>query len=338
MPKIEAKRTTLFRFLSQQQQLHPEASGELTRVIVQLSTVAKIISNYARRAALLGIKGLTGETNVQGEEVEKLDKLSNDAFMEAFEYVDIVGAIVSEEMKDPMILHAGNGQSKYVVLVDPLDGSANMEVDCITGSIFSIRTVEGTPGENILQEGSKQVGAGYIIYGASILFVYTSGDGVHSFVLDEEIGEFVLDHELIRMPARGKIVSANFGNRNRWTEPARSFADSLLLDNGQSYSLRYSGALVADLHQILHLGGIYFYPEDERRASGKLRLLYECAPLAMIAEQAGGGATTGRKRVMEICPENIHQRIPFAIGSLHEIEGYEKSYASYPATGKEDTK
>ncbi len=326
----KADHVTLVRFLAQQQRKHPEASGELTEVLVQLSTVAKIIASYARRAALLGIKGHVGETNVQGEEVEKLDQLSNNAFMEAFEYVDIVGAIVSEEMKEPMLLHSGHDRSKYVVLVDPLDGSSNLEVDCITGSIFSIRNFGGSQRGDILHDGSKQVGAGYIMYGASILFVYTFGDGVHSFVLDEAIGEFVLDHEDIRMPAHGKIISSNFGNRNRWLEPARAFADSLLLGGDRSYSLRYSGALVADLHQILHRGGIYFYPEDDKRLSGKLRLLYECAPLAMLAEQAGGGATTGRRRVLDIHPENIHQRIPFAIGSMQEIEEYEKAYANYP--------
>jgi fructose-1,6-bisphosphatase I len=327
--KKEGNRTTLVRFLAQQQRLYPKARGELTEVMVQLSTVAKIIASYARRAALLGIKGETGETNVQGEEVEKLDRLSNDAFMEAFEYVDIVGAIVSEEMKNPMILHAEKDRSKYVVLVDPLDGSSNMKVDCITGSIFSIRTFSGTGQKDILGEGSRQIGAGYIMYGASILFVYTFGDGVHSFVLDEAIGEFVLDHDNIRMPASGEIISSNFGNSNHWVKPVRTFAKTLLTKSDKVYSLRYSGALVADLHQILHRGGIYFYPEDVKRPSGKLRLLYECAPLAMIAEQAGGGATTGRRRIMEIFPENIHQRIPFAIGSLQEIKAYEKAYTDH---------
>ena len=323
----QGKCMTLDRFLVQCQKKHPQASGELTRVLMQLSTVAKIIASYARRAALLGIKGLTGKTNVQGEAVEKLDRLSNDAFIEAFEYVDIVGAIVSEEMKSPMLLHSGNGQKKYVVLVDPLDGSSNLEVDCVTGSIFSIRTFGSAGQEDILQEGSQQVGAGYIMYGTSIIFVYSVGDGVHSFVLDEEIGEFVLDHENIRMPAQGKIISSNFGNRLRWAEPARAFADSLIHHADHAYTLRYSGTLVADLHQILHHGGIYFYPEDDRRPAGKLRLLYECAPLAMIAEQAGGRASTGRMRVMEICPDSIHQRIPFAIGSKYEITEYEKAYA-----------
>ena len=332
MPIKYGKRMTLDRFLAQRQGLHPEASGELTRVLIQLSTVAKIIASYARRAALLGLKGLTGKTNIQGEKVEKLDRLSNDAFIEAFEYVDIVCAIVSEEMDEPMVFHSERECKKYVVLVDPLDGSSNLEVDCNIGSIFSIRTLGGVGQGSILGEGTRQVGAGYIMYGTSILFVYSVGDGVHSFVLDEAIGEFVLDHEEIRMPAQGKIISANFGNRSRWIEPARVFADSLLLEGGPSYTLRYSGAMVADLHQILHYGGIYFYPEDDHRPAGKLRLLYECAPLAMIVEQAGGGATTGKRRVMEICPDNIHQRIPFAIGSQFEIGEYEKAYAKYAAT------
>lgn len=328
---------TLIRFLDQRQQRHPEASGELTRVMAQLSTVAKIIANYARRSALLGIRGRTGATNVQGEEVKELDRLSNQAFTDAFEYVDIVGAIISEEMAEPLILSGSEGREKYVVLVDPLDGSSNLEVDCMTGSIFSIRTYAGDVGRTVLQDGSRQVGAGYIMYGTAIHLVYTFGDGVHSFVLDEEIGEFVLDHAEIRMPERGKILSANFGNRERWQGPARAFVDRLLESGESAYSLRYSGALVADLHQILHRGGIYFYPEDSRRPEGKLRLLYECAPLAMLAEQAGGGATTGRQRVMEICPREIHQRIPFAIGSRQEIAAYERAYADGVRDDREES-
>lgn len=322
------KYMTLDRFLVQRQRQHPKASGELTQVLTQLSTVAKIIASYARRAALLGLKGGTGETNIQGEAVEKLDQLSNQAFIEAFEYVDIVGTLVSEEMAEPRILHPDRKGSKYEVLVDPLDGSSNMEVDCITGSIFSIRTLTDPDRTGcVLQKGIRQVGAGYIMYATSILFVYTLGDGVHSFVLDEEIGEFVLDHEEIRMPEQGRVISANFGNRGRWLAPARAFVDALLDADDRAYTLRYSGALVADLHQILHHGGIYLYPEDDHHPAGKLRLLYECAPLAMIAEQAGGGATTGRRRVMEICPDTIHQRIPFAIGSRVEIAAYEAAYA-----------
>ena len=326
MVSKQGKRMTLDRFLVQRQQKRPGASGELTRVLVQLGIVAKVISSYVRRSTLEGLKGLTGEINVQGEEVKRLDKLGNEAFVEAFEYVGIVGALVSEEMDEPMILHSDEEREKYVVLIDPIDGSSNLEVDCVIGSIFSVRELGDSLEGSILQEGTKQTAAGYIMYGTSVLMIYSAGDGVHSFVLDEEIGEFVLDHEELRMPGRGKIISANFGNRNRWTPPPRVFSDSLLAAESDRYSLRYSGALVADLHQILHHGGIYFYPEDDKRPTGKLRLLYECAPLAMIAEQAGGGCTTGKRRVMGICPEDIHQRIPFAIGSLHEIDQYEKSY------------
>jgi len=329
MGKKRGKHITLDRFLVQNQRNRPGASGELTRVMVQLGTVAKIISSYVRRSTLEGLKGLTGQTNVQGESVKKLDKLGNDVFIEAFEYVGIVGALVSEEMDDPLLLHSDKDREKYVVLIDPVDGSSNLEVDCTIGSIFSVRRLEDELKASILQEGTKQIAAGYIMYGTSVLIVYSAGDGVHSFVLDEEIGEFVLDHEGLRMPDRGKIFSANFGNRNRWGGPAQAFSDSLITGEDHSYSLRYSGALVADLHQILHHGGIYFYPEDDKRPNGKLRLLYECAPLAMIAEQAGGSATTGKNRVMGVTPESIHQRIPFAVGSLYEIDQYENAYNQY---------
>lgn len=319
---------TLDRFLVQRQQSRPGASGELTRVLTQLAVVAKIISSHVKRAALEGLKGLTGETNVQGEEVKKLDELGNEAFVEAFEYVGIVGAIVSEEMDKPMILHSDEDVEKYVVLIDPIDGSSNLEVDCIIGSIFSVRELGDVLEGSMFQQETKQVAAGYIMYGTSVILVYSAGDGVHSFVLEEEIGEFVLDHEQIRMPDQGKIISANFGNRNRWSEPPRAFSNALLSGEEKRYSLRYSGALVADLHQILHHGGLYFYPEDDQRPNGKLRLLYECAPLAMIAEQAGGGCTTGKRRVLDIRPEDLHQRIPFAIGSSYEIDKYEEAYGN----------
>jgi fructose-1,6-bisphosphatase I len=316
---------TLNRFLVQQQQKHPGATGELTAVMDQIGKVGKIISNYMRRAALEGLIGLTGAVNVQGEEVKKLDEIGNSVFVEAFEYVDMVGALVSEEMEQPLVISPSNQKKKYVVLVDPIDGSSNLDVDCVVGSIFSIRNLRGSVEESILQKGTDQVAAGYIMYGTSTLLVYSAGDGVHIFVLDGQIGEFVLARENIRMPDRGKIVSSNYGNYQKWSRPAREFADSLAAEK-EEHALRYSGALVADLHQILHLGGIYFYPEDAKRPEGKLRLLYECAPLAMIAEQAGGGATTGKARVMDIRPDAVHQRVPYAIGSRYEIERYQEFY------------
>jgi len=320
------KYITLDRFLVQRQQAHHDASGELTKVMNHLGVVAKIISNYMRRAALEGLLGLADEINVQGEEVKKLDKLGNAIFVESFEYVDIIGALVSEELDKPRVLSHTDKGRKYIVLVDPIDGSSNLDVDCVIGSIFSVRSLNGSVEESILQKGTRQIAAGYIMYGTSTLLVYTAGDGLHSFVLDEQIGEFVLDHDNLRMPERGNIISANFGNYPKWNKPVRTFTDSITVGENGDYSLRYSGALVADLHQILHKGGIYFYPEDDQRPRGKLRLLYECAPLAMVAEQAGGGATTGTGRILDVEPESIHQRIPFAVGTRFEIEAYEKAY------------
>jgi fructose-1,6-bisphosphatase I len=210
--------------------------------------------------------------------------------------------------------------------VDPIDGSSNLDVDCVVGSIFSIRRLQGSVEESVLQKGTQQVAAGYVMYGTSTLLVYTAGDGLHSFVLDGEIGEFVLDHAEIRMPKRGEILSVNFGNRSAWSVPVKAFLDSLTSGARRKRSLRYSGALVADLHQILHRGGLYCYPEDAERPRGKLRLLYECAPLAMVVEEAGGAATTGKRRILDIEADSIHQRVPFAIGSRQEIREYEQAH------------
>jgi fructose-1,6-bisphosphatase I len=317
---------TLDRFLVQRQRAHHDASGELTRVLEQVGVVAKIISRYMRRAAREGLRGLAHEVNVQGEEVEKLDKLGNSIFAESFEYVDIIGALISEEVDEPMVLSSGGQRGKYVVLVDPIDGSSNLDVDCVIGSIFSIRRLDGSIEASVLRRGTEQVAAGYVMYGTSTLLVYTAGDGLHSFVLDQEIGEFVLDHAEVRMPERGETLAVNFGNDSRWTGQTRSFMDSLRNGERGKYSLRYSGALVADLHQILHRGGLYCYPEEHERPQGKLRLLYECAPLAMVAEQAGGAATTGEGRVLDVQPRSIHQRVPFAIGSRYEVDEYQRAH------------
>ncbi len=227
MGENRPRHMTLDRFLVGQQRAHPGAGGELTRVMDQVGTVGKIISSYMRRAALGAMTGLTGAVNVQGEKVQKLDELGNTIFVQAFEYVDIVGALVSEEMAEPLVVEPGRTSGKYVVLVDPIDGSSNLDVDCAVGSIFSIRGLEGSVEESILREGAHQVAAGYIMYGTSTVLVYTAGDGVHSFVLDEEIGEFVLDHENVRMPDQGKTMASNFGNYKIWGEPTRKFVDTL---------------------------------------------------------------------------------------------------------------
>jgi len=320
------KTVTLDRFLVQRQQNYPGATGELTRVLEQIGFVAKFIASHMRRAALEGWIGVTGKTNVHGEAVKKLDELGNLAFVQAFDYVDLVGAIVSEELEAPLTVSSEADSAKYVVLVDPVDGSSNLRVDCVVGSIFSVRRLEASIESSLLQKGTDQIAAGDILYGPATLLVYTAGDGVHSFVLDEQIGEFVLDHETMQMPEQGSIVSANLGNYPRWGDPAKDFWQALMTEDEARHSLRYSGALAADLHQILHRGGIYFYPWDAQRPEGKLRLLYECAPLAMVAEQAGGGATTGTQSVLEVVPRKVHQRVPFAIGSRREITQYERAH------------
>ncbi|MEM7735569.1 MAG: class 1 fructose-bisphosphatase [Deinococcota bacterium] len=312
-------RMTLNRFLVERQRQHPSATGRFTRFMGQIGTVAKIISNYMRRAAIEGLIGQTGDANVQGEQVKILDDLGNRVFVEAFEYVDMVGMIVSEEMESARSVEADNATDRsYAVMVDPVDGSSNIDVNGIIGSIFSVHDIIGTARESCQQKGAEQVAAGYMIYGPSTVLVYTAGYGVHSFVLDHTIGEFVLMYDNITMPERGNIFSANIGNYNKWDKRAQSYTDAFM-DESNAYSLRYSGALLADLHQILHRGGVYYYPAETQRSEGKLRLLYECAPLAMIAEQAGGAATDGSRRIMDIEPDNIHQRSPLFIGSKHEV-------------------
>lgn len=316
------KYMTLNRFLVERQREHPGATGQFTDFMGQIGTAAKIISNHMRRASFEGLLGQTGSSNVQGEEVKKLDEIGNAIFVEAFEYVDIVGLLVSEEMSEAKLLSTDEHIEGYVVMIDPVDGSSNIDVNGIIGSIFSVHEVHGSLENSLLQKGSDQVAAGYVMYGSSTELVYTSGQGVHKFVLDEEIGEFILEQASMRMPERGKIFSTNIGNYNLWSAADRGFSDELMALESGPYSLRYSGALLADLHQILHRGGLYYYPADSRRPDGKLRLLYECAPLAFIAEQAGGAASDGKQRIMDIAPTSIHQRIAFAVGSQHEVMLY----------------
>ncbi|MDQ3398982.1 MAG: fructose-1,6-bisphosphatase, partial [Deinococcota bacterium] len=212
----------------------------------------------------------------------------------------------------------------YIVMVDPIDGSSNIDVNGVIGSIFAVHDISGSIDESLLQRGSEQIAAGYVMYGPATMLVYTTGRGVHSFVLDQEIGEFILDQQDIRMPERGTVFSANLGNYTLWPQPVRIFTDRLMDVGEGPYALRYSGALLADLHRVLFQGGIYYYPQDTRAPEGKLRLLYECAPLAMLAEQAGGAATTGWGRIMDIDPSDIHQRTPFAVGSKYEVALYER--------------
>ncbi len=320
----QRKYMTLNRFLVERQQLYPGATGHFTNFMGQIGMAAKIISSHMRRAALEGLLGRTGTQNVQGEEVKKLDEIGNEIFVEAFEYVDIVGMLVSEEMSEAQLLTPEGDGAGYVVMVDPIDGSSNIDVNGIIGSIFSVHDISGDIEGSLKQKGSEQIAAGYIMYGSSTILVYTAGNGVHKFVLDDNIGEFILDKQDLKIPERGDTFSANVGYYHRWTEPVKAFTDHVMNPDNGPYSLRYSGALLADLHRILHHGGLYYYPEDAERPEGKLRLLYECAPLAKIAEEAGGAASTGTQRIMDVEPNDIHQRVPLAIGSKHEVELYKQ--------------
>ena len=319
MAPTREKTMTLDRFLVERQHRYPEATGRFTRMMAQVGTAAKIISSHMRRAALEGLLGSTGRENVQGEQVKLLDEIGHRVFLEAFEYVDIVGVLVSEEMSE--IEHFADGMdSAYAVMVDPVDGSSNIDVNGIIGSIFSIHALTGeTVEQSCLKRGKEQVAAGYVMYGPSTVLVYTARDGVHSFILDPNIGEFVLQEPNVRIPPTGGMFSANLGYYHAWSPGIRAVTDGFLRD---AVSQRYSGALLADLHAILHRGGIYYYPATNDQPQGKLRLLYECNPLALIAEQAGGAATDGTKDILELEPEDIHQRTPLFIGSRDHVERF----------------
>lgn len=323
-PSKKQKTMTLDRFLVERQRNYPEAKGEFTRFMIQIGTIGKIIANQMRHAALNDLIGTTGDTNVQGEVVKQLDIIGNQAFIEAFEYVDMVGMLVSEEMDEPQSLDSSGSSLGYAVMVDPVDGSTNIDVNGIIGSIFAVYDIDEAKSysreDALKRKGRDQVAAGYIMYGPATMLVYTAGNGVHSFVLNNEIGEFILHRSDIKMPEQGKVFSANLGYYSQWRETTRTYTDSFMQSN--QYSLRYSGALLADFHQILHQGGVFYYPSTEDKPDGKLRLLYECAPLALLAEQAGGIASNGTEHILDIQATDIHQRTPFIVGSPHEVQQY----------------
>lgn len=330
---------TLTRFIIERQAQHPGATGEFSTLLSQIATAAKVIANEMMRAGLVDILGLTGEINVQGEAVRKLDEFANSVFLSVMEYSQLVCEIVSEEMEGAVRLSQSCRGRKYSLFLDPLDGSSNIDINGTVGTIFAIHRrrdemMDETPEEDLLQRGSAQIAAGYVMYGPSTILVYTTGEGVHGFTLDPGIGEFILSHENIRMPVRGKTYAINVGNRSTWFSWTHRFIEYLSemdATTGRPYSLRYVGSLVADFHRTLLQGGVYIYPDDERNPDGKLRLLYECAPLAFVAEQAGGCASTGTQRVLDIRPTQLHQRSPLIIGSTGDVALAERFVHEEPA-------
>jgi len=313
--------------------LHPQASGELTQLLYDIALAAKIISGYVRRAGLVDILGAAGGTNVHGETQQKLDVIANDTMRQMVAWTGRVCVMASEEDEVPFAIPAKYNPGKYVLLHDPLDGSANIDVNVSIGTIFSIhrRITPAGPGtlEDCLQVGRKQVVAGYVIHGSSTVLVYTAGNGVHVFTLDPTMGEFRMINHNIRTPPVGMFYSINESYYHRWTNGYRRVVSAFKGSNGPDHrkNARYIGSLVADFHRNLLLGGVFMYPADAETPQGKLRLLYEAAPLAMIAEQAGGAATDGKQPILDIVPTELHQRTPLLIGSKDDVAFVEKTVA-----------
>ncbi|HHN65059.1 MAG TPA: class 1 fructose-bisphosphatase [Nitrospirae bacterium] len=306
----------LNRFILEEERKHPQATGSLTLALTAITSAAKIIAAHVRMAGLADVLGSTGTVNIQGEVVQKLDEFSNKVLVQHLSDSGQFYALASEEMDEPLFPEKGRN-GKYVIAFDPLDGSSNIDVNVSIGTIFSIhRKVDGTI-KDFLQEGRKQVAAGYIIYGSSTVLVYSTGNSVNGFTLDPSVGLFLLSHPDMRIPEKGKIYSINEGYFNRWDERLRSHVLSL---KEQGYSLRYIGSMVSDVHRTLIKGGIFAYPADSKSPSGKLRLLYEAAPMGFLIENAGGMASTGREDILDVKPTELHQRVPVYLGSRRDIQ------------------
>ena len=320
---MSQRNQTLGEFIIENQNSFKYTSGELSRLINAIRLAAKVVNHEVNKAGLVDIIGTSGDTNIQGEDQQKLDIYANNLFIKAMTRRNIVCGIASEEEDHFVAINSQdeNNQNKYVVLIDPLDGSSNIDVNVSVGTIFSIyrRVTEvGTPVtiDDFLQKGHKQVAAGYVIYGTSTMLVYTTGDGVNGFTLNPAIGTFYLSHPNMQFPKDGKIYSVNEGNYIHFPLGIKNYIKYCQMEEGdRPYTSRYIGSLVSDFHRNMIKGGIYMYPKSSKNSNGKLRLLYECNPMAFIAEQANGLASNGYTRIMDIQPKELHQRVPFICGS-----------------------
>lgn len=334
-PAVRASKfMTLERHISEGERTHPEATGEFSALLHGLSLAAKLVWREVTKAGLVNILGKTDRMNVSGDEVKKLDEFADETIFKAMDHVGHLCVMASEENEDLLQIPDHYPQGRYVLIYDPLDGSSNIDANITIGSIFSIyrRVSPGGKGtmEDVLQPGYKQVAAGYLLFGSSMMFVYCAGHGVHGFTLDPSVGEFLLSHEGIHIPRRGSIYSVNEGNHARWQPAMQRYIHFIKQDDkatGRPYSLRYTGSLVADVHRTLLYGGMYCYPGDTKNPSGKLRLVYEDNPLAYIVENAGGAASDGRARILDIQPETLHQHSPLFIGSPDEVKLVEEFLA-----------
>ncbi len=336
---VNAQVITIEAHILDQQRAHPEATGQLTSLLYDIALSAKIIAHAMTRAGLIDVLGTTGAMNVQGEQVAKLDTLANQTLIRFNSFTGRLAAMASEENPDIIPIPDGYQTGHYILLFDPLDGSSNIDYTVSVGTIFGIyprKTQEG-PGalEDFLQPGRDLVAAGYVIYGNSTVFVYSVGEGVHGFTLDPGVGEFLLSHPDIRIPEKPTFYSVNQGYERYWSSGVRQLTDYVQGKTGAfggGLSMRYVGSLVADFHRNLLAGGIFYYPADSKdpgKRHGKLRLLYECAPLAFIAEKAGGYASDGHRPILDIEPTNLHQRTPLFIGNRELVKKAEEYIGRY---------
>jgi len=314
--------TTLSRHVFQQLQSFSADAQDLSSLMNRIALAGKLISRHLSRAGIMAnVLGFTGEVNVQGESVKKMDVYANDVFISVFKQSGLVCRLASEEMEKPYYIPENCPIGRYTLLYDPIDGSSNIDSNLNVGSIFSIRQQEGVDedgsAQDLLQNGRKQIAAGYILYGPSTMLVYSIGLGVHSFTLDPSLGEFILSSENIQIPQHGPIYSVNEGNFWQWEESIRDYIRYVHRHEG--YTARYGGALVGDFHRILFQGGVFLYPGTLKQPQGKLRLLYEAAPLAFLAQQAGGRASTGTQDILDAVPDKIHARTPLFIGSKDDV-------------------
>jgi len=318
---------TWTRHVIEAQAKHPEATGALTTLIYQMSVAGKIVSAHVNKAGLANMLGATGTTNVQGEEVQKMDDFANFVFFNALDHTGHVAGIASEEEEGILSIKSQHNGGKYIIMMDPLDGSSNIDVNVSIGTIFSIhrrKTPMGTEPtlDDFLQDGDSLECSGYILYGSSTIAVYTTGHGVHGFTLDPQMGEFLLSHENMRVPERCRCLSINESYENQWLDWTKKYISFFKEEGGLDgkYTSRYIGSLVSDFHRNLLYGGVYLYPADKKSPRGKLRLLYEAQPLAFLIKEAGGYASTGDQDILKVQPEELHQRVPLIIGNRKEVE------------------
>jgi fructose-1,6-bisphosphatase I len=329
-PSVSVRNTptsvvTIDRFIIEQEREHPGATGALSGILTDIALAAKMIANKVRAAGLADVLGSAGQSNVQGEVQQKLDVIANETIIKAMDHGGRLCCMASEEMDDLIPIPEKFTTGKYVLLFDPLDGSSNIDVNVPVGTIFSLlpQKTSGAHGtlDDALQPGSRQVAAGYVIYGSSTMLVYSTGQGVHGFTLDPLLGEFLLSHPDIQIPKKGKFLSVNDSYEQHWSEPVRGLMRHYRGLDGKrdAMNVRYVGSMVADFHRNLLAGGVFAYPANVKSPEGKLRLLYECNPLAFICEQAGGAAVDGKGRVLDVVPSALHQRTPIYLGSKDDV-------------------